>query len=78
MKEERFCIEKRTLQVLQCNYNDVMRWYIWAVEAIKVTVVVFGLCGSVWVEGVQAVRLSLVALFALVLLIKLGKGFGAV
>ena len=51
MSPEKFCIEKRALQLLQCNYNALMRWVLWTAEVILITIVVFGLCGSVWAEG---------------------------
>ena len=78
MTPERFCVEKRTLQVLQCNYNALMRWSLWTGEMILITIVVFGLCGSVWAEGFQAVRLFVVAIFSLGLLVTFWKGLGAV
>ena len=78
MTAEQFCMEKRTLQVLQSNYNDLMRWVLWTGEVILITIVVFGLCGSVWAEGVRAVRIFLVAIFSLGLLTTFWKGLGAV
>ena len=78
MTAECFCIEKRTLQVLQSNYNDLMRWVLWSGEVILVTIVVFGLCGSVWADDVRAVRLFLVAIFSLGLLTTFWKGLGVV
>ena len=74
----RFCREKRILQVLQSNYNDLMRWYLWAVEVILITVIVFGICGSVWAEGAVAVRLFLGAMLSLYILMTLWKGLGSV
>ena len=78
MTPERFCLEKRTLQVLQCNYNALMRWVLWSGEVILITIVVFGLCGSVWAEGFRAVRIFLVAMFSLGLLTTFWKGLGQV
>ena len=79
MTAERFYKEKRTLQVLQSNYNDLLRWVLWSLVVILVIIVVFGLCGSVWAEGAQTVRLYIVSTFCLGLLTTLlWKGLGAV
>ena len=78
MKSGRFCREKRTLQVLQSNYNDVMRWCLWAVEVILTTMVVFGVCGSVWTEGAGAIRIFLVAMLSFYVLVTVWKGLGDV
>ena len=78
MTPERFCTETRALQVLQCNYNALMRWVLWTGEVILITIVVFGLCGSLWAEGYQRLRLLVVAIFSLGLLTTFWSGFGSV
>ena len=78
MTAGRFCREKRTLQVLQCNYNDLMRWYLCTLEVFVITSAVFGICGSVWAEGAVAVRIFLVAMLCLYVLVTVWKGLGDV
>ena len=78
MTQERFSIEKRILEVLKCNLNDLMRWVWWSSEVILISIVVFGLCGCVWAEGFPRVRLFVVAMFSLGLLTSFWKGLGAV
>ena len=78
MTPERFCFEKRILEVLQCNFNDLMRWVWWSIKVILISIVVFGLCGCVWAEGFPRVRLFVVAMFSLGLLTSFWKGLGAV
>ena len=73
----RFRREHRTLEVLQCNMNDLVRWLMWAEEVILITTVVFGLCGSVWAEGFRSIRLFIVAAFALSFLVTIWTGLGA-
>ena len=78
MTSETFCKEKRALQVLQSNFNDLMSWVLWSGEVILITFVVFGFCGSVWSEGLHAVKLFLTAIFSLGILTTFWKGLGAV
>ena len=47
-------MEKRTLHVLQCNYNALMNWVLWALEVILVTVVV--VFASVEASGLKVIR----------------------
>ena len=74
----RFCIDIRKLEVLQCNFNALMRWLLWVDEVILVVICVFGLCGSVWTEGSQALRIFLVSVFSLSILATIWTGMGAV
>ena len=59
-----------------CNYNALMRWVLWGLEVILVTVVVVGLCGSVRSEGHQALRIF--AVFSLSCLTMCWSAFGDV
>ena len=78
MTPERFCKEKRTLQVLQSNYNKLAGWITWAAEVLLIIMIVSGLCGSVWSEGFPALKMFLVAFMSLVFVTSFWRALGTV
>ena len=47
---ERFALETRKLQILQSEFNSVLRWQLWGMQVTLIAAAVFGLCGAVWNE----------------------------
>ena len=78
MVPERFCVEKRKMQVLQNNYNELLGHLLWRLEVTIITVCVVGLCGTVWTEGFQALRRFVVSAFCITFLATIWTGLGAV
>ena len=76
MSPGRFRREHRTLELLQCNVNNVFRWLAWEIEVVLVTTVVFGLCGSVWSEGFRSLRMFIMSSFTLSFLVIIWTGMG--
>ena len=41
-------METRKLQILQCEFNELLKWPLWGMQISLICTVVFAICGSVW------------------------------
>ena len=59
---EQFAVETRKLQILQSEFNALLKWSLCGIQISFICTVVFAICGSVWnEEGPRKLQLALVA-----------------
>lgn len=68
---ENYVHETRKLEVLQCEFNAIASWMLWGVEVVLVATSIFSLCGAIWIEGIRALHIFIVAMAAMAILLTL-------
>ena len=59
---EQFAVETRKLQILQSEFNALLKWALWGMQISFICTVVFATCGSMWNdEGARKIHLALSA-----------------
>ena len=65
---EKFVVEIRKLQILQGEFNALLKWTLWGFEVVLMCTVIFASCGAVWGSGLRKIHMAVLAVALTVIL----------